>query len=76
MYQYNIDLVDLDPKEFNRVGKYYKDTVKTVYFLNSNNLVHFLRHYIVHGWPLTTVQLNLSAFKGINFKISSYFYSI
>ena len=30
MYHYNIDLVDLDPKEFDRVGKYYKDTVKTV----------------------------------------------
>jgi len=30
MYHYNIDLVDLDPKEFNRVVKYYKDTVRTV----------------------------------------------
>ena len=30
MYYYNIDLVDLDPKEFDRVGKYFKDTVKTV----------------------------------------------
>ena len=30
MYHYNIDLVDLDPKEFDKVGKYYKDTVKTV----------------------------------------------
>jgi len=29
-YHYNIDLVDLDPKEFDRVGKYYKDTIKTV----------------------------------------------
>ena len=29
-YHYNIDLVDLDPKEFDRVGKYFKDTVKTV----------------------------------------------
>ena len=30
MYHYNIDLVDLDPKEFDRVGKYYKGTIKTV----------------------------------------------
>ena len=29
-YHYNIDLVDLDPKEFDRVEKYYKDTIKTV----------------------------------------------
>lgn len=30
VYHYNIDLVDLDPKEFDRVVKYYKDTKKTV----------------------------------------------
>ena len=30
MYHYNIDLVDLDPKEFDRVVKYYKDTIRTV----------------------------------------------
>lgn len=30
MYHYNIDLVDLDPKEFDRVVKYYKDTKRTV----------------------------------------------
>ena len=30
LYHYNIDLVDLDPKEFDRVVKYYNDTKKTV----------------------------------------------
>ncbi len=30
MYHYNIDLVDLDPKEFDRVVKYYKDSKKAV----------------------------------------------
>ncbi|PFX19159.1 Inositol-pentakisphosphate 2-kinase [Stylophora pistillata] len=29
-YHYNIDLVDLDPKEFDRVLKYYNDSRKTV----------------------------------------------
>ena len=30
IYNYNIDLVDLDPKEFDRVVKYYNDSRKTV----------------------------------------------
>lgn len=30
MYYYNIDFVDLDFKEFDRVGKYFKDIVKIV----------------------------------------------
>ena len=30
VYHYNIDLVDLDPKEFDRVVKYLKDTKSTV----------------------------------------------
>ncbi|XP_078351293.1 inositol-pentakisphosphate 2-kinase-like [Oculina patagonica] len=35
VYHYNIDLVDLDPKEFDRVVKYYKDSKNAVeIFLN------------------------------------------
>ena len=35
VYNYSIDLVDLDPKEFDRVVKYHKETEKTVdIFLN------------------------------------------
>ena len=30
LYCYNIDLVDLDPKEFDRVPKYFKDSVRAV----------------------------------------------
>ena len=30
IYQYNINLVDLDPKEFDRVVKYFKDSIRVV----------------------------------------------